>query len=457
MKDQPSDIHVQLQVSRILHAGYIFEYGKCRIAFDPLFESPFSYNCYAYPPVTFDYERIKTLSFDAVFISHYHDDHCSLESLNLLNRETPIYLYCVFEELFAWIRALGFKNVYSLDLNVPEEIGPFKVTPRQALNVDVDSLFQIQVGGLNVLNVVDSWIGPATLNKLKQEAPWDLVLWPFQTMREVEVISPLRSPPASQEISKEWKEQLLALNPRYLVPSSCQFIQEEWSWYRSAFFPISYQGFKKQMKDLLPGADVVRLDPSVSVRLSSQGLQAASPLEWILRQDKSEVDYSYDPHIKPTPTAEIARKFPELTPQEQEVVMDYCRQGLMEKYNSMLEEQEEYFQKLRTWKLRLYNSEGAATDLFYEISDKGMRGVAAADQEPLSWLTEVPIYKVFQALRNGETLTSMYIRVNDQYFDAVTESELAEVSAIDDPLIRCLFNGVFCAYQKNQLYRLGQR
>lgn len=447
--------NISLRISRILHAGYIFEYGNSRIAFDPLFESPFSYNCYAYPSVAFDYEKIKGLSFDAVFISHYHDDHCSLESLNLLDRDTPIYLYCVFEELFSWIRALGFKNVYSLDLNIPEEIGPFKVTPRQALNVDVDSLFQIQVGGLNVLNVVDSWIGPATLNKLKQEAPWDLVLWPFQTMREIEVISPLRSPAATEEFSQEWKEQLLALSPRYLVPSSCQFIQEEWSWYRKAFFPMSYQGFKQQIDDLLPGTQVVRLDPSTSVLLSAQGMQNAPSLEWISTEDKVEVDYAYDPDITPPPTADIARKFPTLNTQDLEEVMDYCRRGLIEKYNSMLEEQDEYFHNSRVWKLSLYSSDGAATDFFYEISSQGIKRVTDHDEGSLSWLTEVPTYKVLQALRSGETLTSMYIRVNDQYFDAKTEKDLSEVSAVEDPLIRCLFNGVFCAYQKNQLRRLG--
>ena len=103
-----------MKISRILHAGYIFEYGKTQIAFDPIFENPFSKNCYAFPNVKFNIEEIKKLKLAAVFISHYHDDHCSLESLNLLDRETPIYIYCIYDEMLTMIKALGFKKVHQL-------------------------------------------------------------------------------------------------------------------------------------------------------------------------------------------------------------------------------------------------------------------------------------------------------------------------------------------------------
>ena len=48
------------------------------------------------------------------------------------------------------------------------------------------------------------------------------------------------------------------------------------------------------------------------------------------------------------------------------------------------------------------------------------------------------------ALELGESLTSMYIRIKDMEFEDV----------VDDPLIRCLFNGAFGAYQLAQLKRL---
>eukprot|EP01133_Synstelium_polycarpum_P020714 gene20714-24877_t len=138
-----------LKISRILHAGYVFECEGTAIAFDPIVENPFSRNCHAFPSVRFDLDAVRRLRWDAVFISHFHDDHCSLDSLDALDRATPIYLYCVFDELFVMLRALGFTHVQRLHVDVPVRVGAIEVIPRRALDDDVDSLFQVRAGGLN--------------------------------------------------------------------------------------------------------------------------------------------------------------------------------------------------------------------------------------------------------------------------------------------------------------------
>ena len=65
------------------------------------------------------------------------------------------------------------------------------------------------------------------------------------------------------------------------------------------------------------------------------------------------------------------------------------------------------------------------------------------------WLTEVPSAKLFAAIKQGEALTSMYLRVNDQ---VSINSE--EYDVLEDPLIRCLFEGVVGGYQSYQLSEL---
>jgi len=70
---------------------------------------------------------------------------------------------------------------------------------------------------------------------------------------------------------------------------------------------------------------------------------------------------------------------------------------------------------------------------------------------PVSWSTEVPIAKLYAALEEGESLTSMYVRINDRVFDSEIEKEIQAADVMEDPLIRCLFTGVFGAYQKAQL------
>ncbi len=445
-----SPLQETLKISRILHAGYIFQCGETQIAFDPIFENPFSRNCHAFPPVSFDTQKISQLNLAAVFISHYHDDHCSLESLDLLDRKTPIYLYCQFEELFDWIRALGFLNVHSLKLNESLKVGPFEVIPRRALDEDVDSLFHIKAAGLNILNVVDSWIDETTIELLSQTSPWDLVLWPFQTMRELEVLSPSRASRAPGDLPAEWISQLKMLKPRFVVPSSCQFLMENWSWYNHSFFPISYQQFCLEVSQALPETRLIRLDPSVSISIDSKSLVFAEPLSWIHPQGNASVDYDYKPELTAPSTAEIALHFPALEPTQLDKVLRFCREDLPRKFQSLEISDDPFFHQTRVWRLSLYDHMGMPIHFYYQIQGTELQAISEPVR-PLAWTTEVPIGKLFSALEEGEALTSMYIRINDGRFDPQVEVDLLEVDVLQDPLIRCLFTGVFGAYQKAQL------
>ena len=444
-----------LTISRILHAGYVFACEGRRIAFDPIFENPFSRNCHAFPDVRFDLEAIRRERFDAVFISHFHDDHCSLDSLDLLDRATPLYLYCQFEALFDMLRQLGFTNVHALALDRAVEVGPFSVTPREAMDVEVDSMFQVRAAGVNVLNVVDSWIDEDTLAKLVEQGPWDLVLWPFQTMRELEVLAPSRHACAPPGLPEEWIAQLKALAPRAVVPSSCQFVQEPWSWYNRAFFPISHARFAQEVGAALPQARVMRLDPGVSVRVDAGGLRPAPPLAWVIPVGDQEVDYVYEGNAAPPPTADIARRFAALTREEQARVTEYCLHGLVETYGAT-EAGSDYFDHPRIWRLSLYDDAGAACHYHYRL-DGERATLVDAGAGPLGWTTEVPAAKLHAALALGESLTSMYVRINDATFDAQTEQALLDADVVDDPLIRCLFGDTFGAYQAAQLRRLLAR
>ena len=490
-----------MKISRILHAGYVFESGGTQILFDPIFENPFSRNCHAFPDVRFDPDQIRQLTPDAIFISHFHDDHCSFDSLHLLPRATPVYLYCLFEELFAMLRELGFTNVNSLEIDQPVHVGAFEIIARRALDDEVDSMFHIRAEGLNILNVVDSWMDPHTLEQLKAYAPWDMVLWPFQTMREVDVIAPSRTRdgdtapelvcapvPAmagaratpAVALPDDWPGQLQALNPRYVVPSSCQFVQEPWSWYNHAMFPITYRQFAQDAGAWLPAAHVVRLDPSVAFELTPQALTPAAPLPWVIPVGDQDVDFQYDPAIAPPATDDIARRFPALTVEQAALVLDFCQRGLLQKYEEMELPDDSYFMEPRLWQLTVFDHDGSGRRFRYrihgdsieraDIEDGSTPGdsldaggsagtsiagrsiepgsiAAAGDSQPLGWTTEIPAAKLYAGLALGESLTSMYLRING----APEDADIA-----DDPLIRCLFNDAFGAYQAAQLKRLKE-
>jgi hypothetical protein len=430
-------------ISRVLHAGYIFSSEKTKIAFDPVFENPFSHNCYAYPNVEFDTDSIKRLRFDAIFISHFHDDHCSFESLNLLARDTPVYVYCIFEELRELILELGFKNVYILELGQSVRIGTIEILPLKALDCDVDSIFHIRVGTINILNVVDSWIDPETMKYLATIPKWDLILWPFQTLYELEVLSPMHSQLARPHVPgfpHEWIEQLKILQPRCIVPSSCQFIHESWSWYNQAMFPISYARFETEIANVLPDTHVLKLNPSVTVELNKTSILAKPPLDWIKPIGDQEADYKFCPSPQTTP--EISQHFPALTKTQSDEVVNFCTVHLIEKYQNIERDESNYFMKPRNWKLSIYDHEGGPLHFYFLIDRSGTKLVPDFGDQ-IDWMTEVPAYKIFAALNLGETLASMYVRV------------IAEADVMEDPLIVALFTNEFASYQKAQLARLS--
>ena len=433
-----------LKISRILHAGYLIETELAQILIDPIFENPFSRNCYAYPSVEFDPDGVKALKPDAIFISHHHDDHCSFDSLKLLNRDIPIYMYCVHAEMFSLLRELGFKNVFSIKLNEAIKLADLEVIARRALDADVDSLFQIKAQGLNILNVVDSWIDEETLTLLLNEPAWDLMMWPFQTMREVEVLSPNRYKTQPQALPEEWLSQLAKLKPKNLIPSSCQFRMEDWSWYNQAFFPISYQQFNSEIKSILPETEIIRLNPGKTLSLTPNEIIEDSPLNWIKPIGEQNVDYVYNPSVIPQSTSEIAKHFPALATDHKNIARDYCKEKLLKKFTSLGPAEDSYFIKTRFWQLSLFDHTGTAKNYYYQLKEENITLLSETPAQ-LNWTTEVSENKLYAALELGESLTSMYVRI-------ICDND--DVDIIQDPLIRCLFSEGFAEYQKAQLKKI---
>ncbi len=451
---------MSIKISRVLHAGYLFETVpkiatavSTKIIFDPIFENPFSQNCYAYPNIKFDLVQISVLKLDAIFISHYHDDHCSLESLHLLNRDIPIYMFCIFEDMFTMLRELGFKNVFSVVLGQKICIGELEVTARRALDADVDSIFHVHYSGINILNVIDSWIDDDTLDMLCKKCSWDMVLWPFQTMREIEVITPRNAIPSTGQIPEEHCTQLKKINPNFIVPSACQFIQEKGSWYRNFYFPISYANFKMQIENILPKSKVIRLNPGVSVLLSHLGAEFCENLPFINPVGPQDLDYVYQPHLKIPHMHEIAKNFRPVTSDEKKLVSIFCEKQMIEKYNSFETSDDEYFNKIKIWKLTLYDNQGSSTDYFFEIENQKMRRTNETVMN-VSWLTEISESKLFSALFEGESLTTLYLRINDFDFLPEVSDAICNIDISEDPLIKTIYNGVFGAYQRIQLLNI---
>ena len=445
-----------IKVTRLLHAGYIFEDESSSIIFDPIFENPFSINCYAYPSLEFDVAEIKKLKFSAIFISHFHDDHCSFESLNLLNKQTPIYIYCLNLEMLKLLEELGFSHVFALELGQSVKIGNLTVTPHRALDEEVDCIFQISNSEVNILNVVDAWIDYDKVKELST-VKWHLVLWPFQTMRELEVLSPKRFAKFNTDLPFEWVDQLKQLNPLNLVPSSCQFINEEWSWYNNAYYPISYKSFLEIMKVELPKTEIFKMNSGSVLSLKSEKLDWHNSLNWIKLTSSVDVDYDYQPNKEVPSTAEVAKNFQALSEVQKQQVSVYCNKSILEKLNNLDFSHEPYFQTENfLWRLKVYESSGSKVNIYDYIKVESRFKLlnSPANHDAVCWLTEVVDFKLWSGLYNSEAMTSLYLRINDVNLSAIYEKNIKEVSLTEDPLIRLLYDDSFASYQKKQLEKI---
>lgn len=85
-----------LTITHIGHAGWLWDADGQRVLVDPLLCEDFGRGSgtarmpKVWPPRIFSFEHFPPL--DAVVISHEHEDHLNLPSLNLISRGVPIYL-----------------------------------------------------------------------------------------------------------------------------------------------------------------------------------------------------------------------------------------------------------------------------------------------------------------------------------------------------------------------------
>ena len=63
-----------------------------------------------YPKFDFDSHRDELNSYDAIYVSHIHPDHCSSETLKLIDKKIPIFIHSFHRKfLKGKLEGLGFK------------------------------------------------------------------------------------------------------------------------------------------------------------------------------------------------------------------------------------------------------------------------------------------------------------------------------------------------------------
>lgn len=433
---------MSLNLTRIFHAGWIVESCSAKIFFDPILENPFSFNCHVFPEVELDLNKFNSKNTDAIVISHIHDDHFSLTSLNFFERDIPVYIYTTNTQALDLIKDLGFQQIHALNHRHPIHIKDICITAYPALDEDIDCLLHIQHENQNILNVVDSWINWPVIDELKSIS-WDLIIWPFQTMREFDSLKPQQAPEPDLEIPIEWQEQLKILNPKNLIAGACQFKFEPFSWLNNFFFPISHQSFQETIKRILPESALFQIAPSSCLNLTTLKI-TTNNLEWIKTINPNLSDYSYEKNQYIPTQKEYSKNFKPLTEDKKEKIFQWLENDLEQLFNNLtfINDKDEEVQI--HWSLLIYEENKTLKEITLTSKPKLKSYVIQ------NWTTEVIAKKLYQALRESATLTSLNPRIND------TQKDESTLDILQDPLLQILYNKDPLSYQKSQLKRITQ-
>ena len=108
---------MKIKFYRSATVGIIFQDFK--LLCDPwLTDGEYYGSWYHYPKFNLNKNAVKDLnSYDAIYISHIHPDHCSEKTLSKINKNIPIYIHSYHAKFLKFkLSNLGF-NVIELDNN----------------------------------------------------------------------------------------------------------------------------------------------------------------------------------------------------------------------------------------------------------------------------------------------------------------------------------------------------
>ncbi len=176
-----------MRLTNIGGATAIIEHKGKRILMDPWLDDGIFHGAwYHYPPLKM---RISDIGhIDYIYISHIHEDHCSVGTLSQLNRDAEVIIADKnpnFVDRFLKAHGLTFKRIYKIPPRSPIEIVPGMVVdvieadPANEMAFAVDSALVLQWDGFTIYNANDCQPYPDAVKYLKANYQIDVALLPY--------------------------------------------------------------------------------------------------------------------------------------------------------------------------------------------------------------------------------------------------------------------------------------
>jgi UDP-MurNAc hydroxylase len=106
---------MKLKLYRSSTVGIVFK--DCKILTDPWLVDGEYYGAWAhYPPFNIENYLVELNSYNLIYVSHIHPDHCSVKTMSYLNKSIPVIIHRFHSKFLKFkIEKMGFKNVIEIE------------------------------------------------------------------------------------------------------------------------------------------------------------------------------------------------------------------------------------------------------------------------------------------------------------------------------------------------------
>jgi UDP-MurNAc hydroxylase len=229
-----------MKLTNLGGATAIIEHKGKRILTDPWLDDGIFHGAwYHYPPLKVGISDIGHI--DYIYISHIHEDHCSVGTLSQLNRDAEVIIADKnpnFVDKLLKSNGLIFKKVYKVPPRSPIEIIPGMVVdvieadPANEMAFAVDSALVLQWDGFTIYNANDCQPYPDAVEYIKANYQVDLALLPYSggsgyPACYLNLTNAEKATQAQKILDKRldhFKQVAAEIAPRWVMPFADQYV-----------------------------------------------------------------------------------------------------------------------------------------------------------------------------------------------------------------------------------------
>lgn len=274
------------------HACFLVEMAGRRILMDPWFMGTAYYHAWWHvPPVVTPLEKL--LPIDAVLISHIHEDHFHLPSVDQLPRSATVVIPFQMDRWMAdHLRKMGFARVLETEHGIPYELGPG--LRLQNFHVGrMDSAFWLGSKEGTLLNLNDCGVSETWIRHfLKNHPSPDAALGTFSYSSAYPLcyeMPGLDRDRLMRDYRRRYLQQfgknMAALKPRFAIPIANQYgylLKEQW--WMNATIPKPTQAIAA-LAEHAPGVRGLLLNPDDRFSLEEGQILPGPGFDWNRREE----------------------------------------------------------------------------------------------------------------------------------------------------------------------------